>query len=170
MRSRSAGMVALILLLWSPSPLDACGDKLLHFGRGVRFDHEYASLYPGRIVILTRDRALATRGTATLRKGLTHAGHQVSLITSDELAATFQNGRTDIVIADGVQAPLLDSQLTLLSSRPTMLYVQMDKAPKPAVGVNTVFRLKQSDPPRRWLRVIEDVMEARARSGTRVTG
>jgi hypothetical protein len=141
MRSRSAVIVGLVLLIWTPLPLDACGDKHLHFGR-VRSDHLYASLYPGSIVILARDRARATKGTAGLRRALTDAGHRVSLITRDELAATLQNGRTDIVIADGLQAPLIDPQLTRLSSKPTMLYVLMDEEPKPAGGVNAVCQLK----------------------------
>ena len=168
MRSRSAVMVALALLIWSPLPLDACGDKLLLFGRGVRFDQAYASLYPGTIMILARDRARATERTSGLRKVLTSAGHRVSLITSDELDTTLQRGRTDIVIADGLDAPTIDPQLTRLSSKPTMLYVLMDREPKPAVRVNAAWQLKQSDKAPQWLRVIEDAMQARARSGTRV--
>jgi ABC-type amino acid transport substrate-binding protein len=136
----------------------------------VKFDRAYASLYPGSIAILTRDRARATEGTASLRKVLTYAGHRVSLITSDELAATLQNGRTDIVIADGLQASLIDPQLKLLSAAPTMLYVVMDKDRKQAAGVNAAYHVKQSDKPLRWLLVIDDAMQARARSGRRVKG
>ena len=163
-------MLALVLSNWSQSPLDACGDKFLLIGRGAKLDRAYASLYPGAIVILARDRARATERTSVLRKALTGAGHRVSLITSDEIVSTLQGGRTDIVIADGLDAPTIDPQLTLLSSKPTMLYVLMDREPKPAVAVNTVCQLKQSDRALRWLRVIEDAMQARARSGTRVTG
>ena len=99
MRSRCAVMVALVLLIWSQLPLDACGDKFLLIGRGATFGQVYASLYPGTIVILARDPARASERTAVLRKALTSAGHRVSLITSDELTATLQRGRTDIVEA-----------------------------------------------------------------------
>jgi hypothetical protein len=172
MRSRCAVMVALVLLIWSHSPLDACGDKFLlaGIGRGAKFDRAYAPLYPGSIVILARDRAPAMERTAVLRKALTYAGHRVSLITSDELAATLQRGRTDIMIADRLEAVLIDPQLTLLSLKPTMLYVLTDRDRKQDVGVKTVYQLKKSDSLLRWLRVIDDAMQSRARSGTRVTG
>jgi hypothetical protein len=81
-----------------------------------------------------------------------------------------QRGRTDIVIAAGHDAPTIDPQLAVLSSKPTTLYVLMDREPKSAVGVNTVCQLKQSDELRRWLHVIEEAMQARARSATRITG
>lgn len=168
MRSRCAVMVALVLLIWSQLPLDACGDKFLLIGRGATFGQVYASLYPGTIVILARDPARASERTAVLRKALTSAGHRVSLITSDELTATLQRGRTDIVIADELDAATIDPQVTLLASKPTMLYVLMDRERKRAIGAKTVFHLKQSDKPQRWWHVVENTMQARARSGTRV--
>ena len=170
MRSRWAVGLALVLSIWSQLPLDACGDKFLMVGRGAKFDRVFASLYPGTIVILARDLARATERTSALRKALTYAGHRVSLIRSDEVTAALQRSRTDIVIADGHDAPTIDPQLTLLASKPTMLYVLMDKEPKQATGVNTLCELKQSDRLMRWLQVIDDAMQARARSGMRFGG
>ena len=171
MRSMWTVVLALILLTWSHSPLGACGDKflLVGIGRGAKFDR-YASLYPGSIVILARDRARAMERTAFLRKALASAGHRVSLITSDELAATLQRGRTDIVIADRFDGPLIDPQLTVLSFKPTMLYVLTDRDQKRAVGVKTVYQLKKDDSLSRWFQVIDEAMQSRAQSGTRVTG
>jgi hypothetical protein len=168
MRSVFTVMVALVLLTWIQLPLDACGDKFLLVGRGASYVRVFASVYPGSIAIYTRDSARAAERTAGLRKVLTHAGHRVSVVSGNNLIDMLQRGRTDIVIADGINAPTIDPQLSSFPSQPTVLYVLMDRDGHRTGGAGAGYRLKQSDKALRWLQVIESEMQARAQSGTRV--
>lgn len=166
---RSTLVFVLILSAWSALPLDACGDKFLLVGRGATFGRTYASVYPGGIIIYARDSAGATERTAGLRTVLTRAGHRVSVVSEDRLAAALQRGGTDIVIADGMAAPVVERQLPQSESKPTVLYVLMDSDKKTA-SKTTVYALKQSDKAPRVRQVIENAMKARAQAGTRVRG
>ena len=87
------------------------------------------------------------------------------------LAAITTLGRdlgNDIVIADSVDAPEIDRQLTMAGSKPTPLYVRMAKD-KAGAGIGTpAYRLQQSDKGPRWLQVIDDAMQERVKAGTRV--
>ena len=78
-----------------------------------------------------------------------------------------QRGRTDIVIAAGIDAPTIDPQLSSFPSQPTVLYVLMDRDGH-RTAADASYRLKQSDKGLRWLQVIESEMQTRAQSGTRV--
>jgi hypothetical protein len=167
MRSLATVVATSVLVAVSWISIDACGDKFLLVGRGVSVGRTYASLYPGRIVIYMRQNAEAVERTDGLRKLLTRAGHQVSVATGDQLQ-TLQPGHTDIVISDGADAGAVDAQLTGLTSKPTVLFVLMNKDKRSSAATKTVCQLKQSDKADRFLTVIEDAMKARQQSGTRV--
>ena len=162
--------VVFVLVTCSQLSLDACGDKFLIVGRGAQFSQVYAALYPGSIAIYTRDAARAADRTKDLRKLLTRAGHRVSVIAAPDLPMTLQRGRIDIVIADSVEAPQIDRQLTMAGSRPTALYVLMEKNKTDAGTGRPAYRLQQSDKKQRWLEVIDDAMQERVKAGTRVKG
>jgi hypothetical protein len=169
MRSVLSVAVVFVLVAWSQPPLDACGDKFLIVGPGAQFSL-YAALYPGNIAIYTRDAARAGDRTKDLRKLLTKAGHRVNVIAAPDLPAMLQRGRIDILIADSVEATEIDRQLTMAGSRPTPLYVRMEKNKTDAGTGTPAYRLQQSDKALRWLQVIDDAMQERVKAGTRVKG
>jgi len=161
-------VVVLVLLVSSPLPLGACGDKFLFVGRGASFGRTYASLYPGGIVIYTRDRAALER-TAGLREVLAKAGHRVSVVSEDRLGEALQRGLTDIVIANGAEAPFVERQMTHSGAKPTILYVLMDRD-KATASKTIGYALRQSDKAPRFLQVIETAMKVRTQAGTRARG
>jgi hypothetical protein len=170
MRSLLTVGLVFVLVTCSQLSLGACGDKFLIVGRGAQFNKVYAALYPGSIAIYTHDAARAADRTKDLRKLLTRAGHRVSVIAAQDLPATLQRGGIDIVIADSVEAPKIDRQLTTAGSRPTPLYVRMEKNKTDAGTGTPAYRLQQSDKGPRWLQVIDDAMQERVKAGTRIKG
>ena len=93
-----AGMMALLLTIVTSmsngAGIEACGDKFLLVGRGVKFQRAYAAIHPASILIYARPRtgaAMAIRDP-NLQSSLKAAGHILSLVENEqalEVALTF---------------------------------------------------------------------------------
>src|SRR6185503_17811099 len=89
-------------------PVEACGDKFLLVGRGVRFQRAYAAVHPANILIYARPTTSANRAIRDpqFHKSLRQAGHQVSVIEDSTLFEhALQLSTFDIVLADLLEAP-----------------------------------------------------------------
>ena len=115
---RIAGLAAAMLFLTRFS-LDACGDKLLVLGRGVRFQDETAE-YPASILHLMTSRIFdpATLTDTNLQSFLGRAGHKLrSVRTAKELQEALGSGRYDLVVIDVGEAPAFEAMIESASSR-----------------------------------------------------
>lgn len=149
---------------------EACGDKLLLVGRGVKFGRAYASEYPGNILLYARP---STNPKAPIRdprlhKRLRQAGHALSVI--EDAALLEQALRTvaiDVVLADVAEAAMLEPLAADAPSRPATRYVlfrSSNKEEARRLQQQFVCPLKGSDGVTRYLDVIEDTMKTRAAS------
>src|SRR5436309_8818826 len=116
---------ALTLLLLSHSMAQACGDKLLALGRGVRFQRAYKAAHPATILIYTgqnsKGGSLAAPG---LQASLTHAGHRLQVAANVAQAQDLlKSGRFDLVLADFPGAATLAEEARSTPSKPTVLPV-----------------------------------------------
>src|SRR5207249_4322083 len=106
-------------------PVQACGDKFLLVGRGVRFQRAYAAVHPANILIYARPTTSADKAIRDpqFQKSLRQAGHQVSVIEDATLFAhALQVSAFDVVLADLAEAPTIDSQVAAAASHPRVLY------------------------------------------------
>ena len=96
--------VASALIAGVYQPLDACGDKLLLVGRGLKFQRAYASLNPGHVLVYARPTLSANAGirNTQLHRALRQAGHSVSVIEDAWLLEQALRSTThvDVVLAD----------------------------------------------------------------------
>ena len=108
MRRISVALVIVsALVIQSSSRLDACGDKLLMLGRGLRFNSRHS---PRPAVVLLYLPA-ATRGGGPLSDpqlelALREAGHTLRAVsTKEELNEALRTGQYDVLLTDFAEAP-----------------------------------------------------------------
>lgn len=156
--------IAALPVAWRA--VDACGDKFLLVGRGVRMQRAYAAVHPANILIFARP---STSANAAIRdpqfqKSLRQAGHSVSAIEDAGLLDhALKASSFDIVLADLTEAPTVEPLVATAPSHPKPLYVEYPSAAsKPDLKSQFVCELKASDRAIKFLDRIDDEMKARA--------
>ena len=145
----------------------ACGDKFLLLGRGVKYQRAYAAVYPASIVIYAvpqRSAAKAIRDPR-LQNELKLAGHRVSVVeTEAALARALNSERVDLVLTDVADADATSQQGAASQSKPTVLPVMYEPTREQAKAIEARYqcRLKSSDRADRYLATIDDAMKVRA--------
>jgi hypothetical protein len=156
---------AVAATMWSPA--QACGDKFLLVGRGVRFQRAYAAVHPANILIYARSTTNADRAIRDpqFHKTLRQAGHQLSVIEDTTLFEhALRLSNFDIVLADLTEAPTIDGLVLTAPSRPKALYVEYPTGSTKALASQFVCELKAGDRATRFLDRIEDEMKTRRAS------
>jgi hypothetical protein len=101
--------VTAAALSQSAVPLDACGDKLMMLGRGIRFQSKHT---PRAASVLLYLPASATGRPLTdpkLESALREAGHTVRAVTAAaDLEDALRSGSYDVVLANVSDAPDLE--------------------------------------------------------------
>ena len=116
---------AIAAMMWSP--VQACGDKFLLVGRGVRFQRAYLAVHPANILIYARSTTNADRAIRDpqFHKTLRQAGHQLSVIEDTTLFEhALRVSSFDIILADLTEAPTIDALVLTAPSHPKALYVE----------------------------------------------
>ena len=115
-------LLAGMVLSFSVPVLEACGDRLLVLGRGVRFPIMEA-LHPASILhFMNPARQEPALGDTKLKAILAQAGHRLHSVTSaKEFAEAVQTGQYDLVLIDYADAPGVEEMLQKTVSRPLLL-------------------------------------------------
>jgi hypothetical protein len=170
-------LVAVLLVL-APAlrPLtQACGDKFLMagVGRGARFTHAYAAMYPATILVYTHGSSPDSSGILDpkFQATLTRAGHRVEVVNEEQLLArALQTGHVDLVLTDIANVEAIQATTDQSPSKPTILPVthKPRKGEAPTITAKYQHELKTSDRPARYLSQIDNEMQARVKQrGTR---
>ena len=118
-----ASAIVFALVIQSPIPVGACGDKLLMLGRGIRF-HSRHSPRPAAVLLYL---PAAARGGGPLsdpklESALTEAGHTVrSVSTQEELSDALRTGQYDVLLTDLAEAPDLQRTPMVVGNNPIVL-------------------------------------------------
>jgi hypothetical protein len=157
--------VAGALIAGAYQSLDACGDKLLLVGRGLKFQRAYASLNPGHVLVYARASLSANAAIRNpqLHRTLRQAGHSVSVIEDPGLLEQALRSTTvDVVLTDVNEADRVSSLAAASAMPPEILFVAYPSTSgsRPPSGV--VCRLKPSDRALKYLDAIEDAMKVHA--------
>jgi hypothetical protein len=147
--------------------VQACGDKFLLVGRGVKFHRAYAAIHPASIVIYAQPQRSAAKAIRDprLQTDLKQAGHRVVLVESDEaLARALGSDHVDLVLTDVADADRTSRQGAASPSKPDVLPVMYEPTREEAKEIESRYqcRLKTSDRADRYLVTIDDAMKARA--------
>jgi hypothetical protein len=144
--------------------VEACGDKFLLVGRGVRFQRAYAAVHPANILIYARPTTNANRAIRDpqFQKSLRQAGHQVSVIEDSTLFEhALQVSKFDVVLADLIEAPAIDPIVGAAPSHPKVLYVEYPSGSTKALAAQFMCELKADDRATRFLTRIDAEMKNR---------
>ncbi len=115
-----AATMAVVMLI-GITTAEACGDKLLALGRGVRFTSAYKVAHPASIVVLDRDPS--GKGHAEARDAMTKVGHRRfdAVHTPEELSTALQARAYDVVILDVADAVAVEELTQGAASKPSLL-------------------------------------------------
>jgi CheY-like chemotaxis protein len=154
------------ILLQDTSAAQACGDKFLLVGRGLRFQRAYAAIYPASIVVYAHPQRNATKaiGDPRLQANLKLAGHRVVLVENAEaLARVLESDRVDLVLTDVADADRTSTQAAASPLKPAVLPVMYEPTGDEAKQIEARYqcRLKSSDRVDRYLGAIDDAMKVR---------
>ena len=76
-------VVVLPVLIQSPAPLHACGEKLLVLGRGIRFQSRHTPRAASVLLYLPQTHSGRPLSDPNLESALREAGHAVHAVTTD---------------------------------------------------------------------------------------
>jgi len=165
-RSIPVLMVAAVFLQDAGSA-QACGDKFVLLGRGVKFQRAYAAIYPASIVIYAQPQRHAAKAIRDprLQSDLKQAGHRVSLVeTEAALVRALASERVDLVLTDVADADRTATEGASSPSKPIVLPVMYEPTKEEVKRIEARYqcRLKSSDKADRYLVTIDDAMKVRA--------
>jgi hypothetical protein len=126
--NKSFGVVAVAAaasIVFAPAG-QACGDKLVPLGGGVRFEQIHASRHPGKIILFLNPASKLPAANDEFRLGaaLEKAGHAVRTVANrDELELALRTGTPDLVLVDWSDVVQLDDVLHGETGSPPVLPV-----------------------------------------------
>jgi hypothetical protein len=155
------------MFLQDAGTAQACGDKFLMVGRGVKFQRAYAAIHPASIVIFAQPQRHAAKAIRDprLQSDLKLAGHRVVLVDNDAaLARALESDKVDLVLTDVADADRTSKQGAASPSKPTVLPVMYEPTREEAKEIEARYqcRLRSSDRADRYLVTIDDAMKTRA--------
>ena len=168
MQTKTALLAAIMTIgLVAVETAQACGDKFLLLGRGVKYHRAYAAIYPASIVIYAVPQRNASKAIRDprLQNELKLAGHRVSVVdTEAALMRALSSERVDLVLTDVADADPASKQAAVSASKPAVLPVMYEPTREQAKAIEARYqcRLKSSDRADRYLSTIDDAMKIRA--------
>ena len=128
MRYRMAVLAPLgvVMFFGAVAAVDACGDKFLVVGRGVRYKKVRAAAHPASILIYMNPASHlpAAAKDVKLEASLKKAGHKVQTVESaGQLNDALKTSSFDLVVADFADSPGLEKQVASQTSKPALVPV-----------------------------------------------
>jgi DNA-binding NtrC family response regulator len=157
---RTALSVVIIAgtLLLSIAVVDACGDKALRIGRGVRFQRPS---HPAAVLIYIPSNA--TRASQ-LQSMLKKAGHKSYAVQGvDRFSEALKSGQYDLVFTDLAAAASLETNIKTSSSKPVLVAVVSEGRKAEVTAAQKQYRYVVTNPHSadQYLDAIEDAMRSR---------
>jgi hypothetical protein len=115
-----------LLTIASPSlqNANACGDKFLVIGRGLRYERVYAAQHPGSILIYNDRNLVDPKASSDLENVLKKAGHKVQAVENvNAMNEALKSSKFDLVVIDLNDVAALEPQIVASPSNPAVLPV-----------------------------------------------
>jgi len=146
--------------------LSACGDKFLLVGRGILFQHAYAAIFPGTILIVQPPKAVKSAAVRDSRlvTALKLAGHKVDVVQQPaNLADLLRRSAYDIILAERADASSIPEVPTDGKQKATIVAVLEDPASTDLIAARQQFEVVLKAPERlsQILNLFDDVMKMR---------
>src|SRR6266699_3127358 len=93
--------VGVVVLVQTAIHVEACGDKLLVLGRGIRFQSRHTPRAASVLLYVPSTSSGQPLNDPNVESALREAGHTVHAVTtSDDLQAALRGGSYDVVLAN----------------------------------------------------------------------
>jgi hypothetical protein len=158
-------IVFLIVLSATFSTLElanACGDKTMRVGGGLRFLQIQAKKNPSSVLIYTR--ALPAGRASRLQEFLKAVGHKANTVDQiNHVGQTLKSAHYDLVLTDLAEAPDLQRQVASVS--PNTVVVPVTFTPEDAAAAKQ-YKVVVKNPKyaEDFLKAINTVMKARSKN------
>jgi ABC-type amino acid transport substrate-binding protein len=168
MRDRAAVVASLgaVLFLSAAAYVDACGDKFLVVGRGVRYTRVRAAARPASILLYMNpaSRVPAAVKDAKLEASLKQAGHKVQTVeTASQLNDALKTSKFDLVVADVADGPALEKQVSK-SAGPAVVPVLYNPTDGELAAARQEYGCALKTPSKDPLAAIDEAMAQRAKT------
>jgi ABC-type amino acid transport substrate-binding protein len=151
---------------WSDTA-DACGDKLLAIGRGLRFQRANAAREANLVIYAAQTKTGASLEGNKLQASLRRAVRQLQVVQgSSQLDATLQSGKVDVVLVEFADLPAITQRLNSAPSKPAIVpvLVKPSKAEFAAAQKDYKFALRASADDFEYLAAIDEAMKLRLKA------
>jgi len=170
MRGFLAGLVMLATFCLSWTDAQACGDKFLVLGRGVRSQRAAGASHPGSILVYLDPKGHLPEAMQAMRleTHLKLAGHKIrSVETHTELEAALASGHYDIILADISNMRALESDVRSSPASPALLPVIYNPTGEELAMAERQYACVMKSPSKKqhFLAVIDDAMVLRLKEG-----
>jgi hypothetical protein len=124
--------IAVAVLAQNPTLLNACGEKLLLLGRGIRFQSRHTPRAASVLLYLPQSATGQPLTDPNLESALKEAGHAVrAATTSADLESALRSGSYDVVLANITDAPDLERAQAVTAGNAVVLPAVYLVAPAP---------------------------------------
>jgi DNA-binding NtrC family response regulator len=150
-------IVAAIFLL-GIALANACGDKALRIGRGIRFQR---SSHPAAILIYLPSNATRAAQLQSMLKKVGHKSYAVQGV--DSLGEALKSGQYDLVFTDLAAAASLETNIKTSPSKPVLVAVVSEGRKAEVTAAQKQYRYVVTNPHSadQYLDAIEDAMRSR---------
>ena len=115
-------VIVIAAIVQNPALLEACGEKLLLLGRGIRFQSRHTPRPASVLLYIPQSGIGQSLTDPDLESALREAGHTVGAATTNaELETALRSGRYDVVLANITDAADLDRAQTVTSVNAVVL-------------------------------------------------
>ena len=102
-------LAAAVAVVLSPALLQACGEKLLILGRGIRFQSRHTPRAASVLMYVPQTTSARTLTDPNFESALREAGHSVRAVTTvADLEGALRSGNYDVVLANITDAEEID--------------------------------------------------------------
>jgi hypothetical protein len=115
-------LVVAAVVLQNPALLEACGEKLLALGRGIRFQSRHTPRAASVLLYLPQTGGGRSLADPNLETALDEAGHAVRAVTTiADLESALGSGSYDVVLANITDAPDLERAQSVTERKAVVL-------------------------------------------------
>jgi hypothetical protein len=147
----------VVLLCWGD--VQACGDKFLVVGRGIRYKGK--SAHPASILMYMNpaSRLPAAAKDVQLQAGLKQAGHKVQTVDdASALGAALESARFDLVLADISDSAGLEKRVASSPSKPVVVPVLYKATKEEMAAAKSQYGCALQAPSKDPLAAIDEAM------------
>src|SRR2546427_4119129 len=134
-------VVVLGIVLLNIAPADACGDKALRIGRGIRFQRPS---HPVAVLIYFPSNTTRATQLQSMLKKVGHKSYAAQGV--DSLSEALRSGQYDLVFADLAEAATLEKQIGISAAKPVLVPVVSKGTKAEASAAQKQYRFVVKNP------------------------